>query len=113
MTIAYSVKDHDTCLALAQVVMLFKDVADHTKEGLKEIRDQLVMQQVQVSITISITFPFDIFIFGYLSFFCFCFVESLESYHHLVVNERAILRDQKVQKKDKIYGEIGLELRDY
>ena len=38
-------KDHNISLALAQAIMLSKDV----DEGLEEIRDLLVMQQDQVS----------------------------------------------------------------
>ena len=41
-----STKDHDTNLTQAQVVMLPNDVVDLTVEGLEEIRDLLVMQQV-------------------------------------------------------------------
>ncbi|GFY95340.1 hypothetical protein Acr_10g0007250 [Actinidia rufa] len=42
-----STKDHDTSLALARAVMLPNDVADLVAKGLEEIRDLLVMQQVQ------------------------------------------------------------------
>ena len=48
MTIFDSTKDHDTSLALAQAVMLPKDVANLVEEGSKEIWDFMVMQQVQV-----------------------------------------------------------------
>lgn len=45
---ADSAKDHDTSFAHAHVVMLPKDIADIAEEGSKEIRDLLMMQQVQV-----------------------------------------------------------------
>ena len=53
-----STKDHDTNLTQAQVVMLPNDVVDLTMEGLEEIRDLLVMQQVQISILTSGAFQF-------------------------------------------------------
>ncbi|GFY99361.1 hypothetical protein Acr_13g0007620 [Actinidia rufa] len=46
-TVADSAKNHDTSLALARAVMLSKDVANLVKEGSEEIRDLIVMQQVQ------------------------------------------------------------------
>ena len=48
-------KDHDTILALAQAILLSNDIADLEEEGLKEIWDLLVIQQVQVSSLTSIT----------------------------------------------------------
>ncbi|XP_057460222.1 uncharacterized protein LOC130750653 [Actinidia eriantha] len=47
VTVADSSRDHDTSLALAQAVMLPRDVVDLAEEGSEEIRDLLVMQQVQ------------------------------------------------------------------
>ena len=44
--VADSAKDHDTSLALAQAIILPKDVADLAKEGSEEIQDLLVTQQV-------------------------------------------------------------------
>ncbi|GFS46152.1 hypothetical protein Acr_00g0100470 [Actinidia rufa] len=40
-------KDHDTCLALAQAVMLLNDVANLVAEGSVEAGDLMVMQYVQ------------------------------------------------------------------
>ena len=85
-----STKDPDTSLALAQVVMLPKDVANLAKEGLKEICDLLVMQQVQVSILTSTAFQFASLHFWYLTFSLFYFVEPLESYCHFRADEGAV-----------------------
>ncbi|GFY91194.1 hypothetical protein Acr_07g0013900 [Actinidia rufa] len=40
-------KDHETCLALGNEVMLPQDVADVTVEGLEELRDLMIMQGIQ------------------------------------------------------------------
>ncbi|GFS38017.1 hypothetical protein Acr_00g0055170 [Actinidia rufa] len=48
--VADSVKNHDTILALAQEVMLPKDVADLVEEGSEEIRKLLVIQQGQAKL---------------------------------------------------------------
>ncbi|GFY97709.1 hypothetical protein Acr_12g0002500 [Actinidia rufa] len=53
VTVADFAKDYDTSLALKQVVMLSKDFADLVEEGSEDIRDLLVMQQVQRGTTIS------------------------------------------------------------
>ncbi|GFZ15621.1 hypothetical protein Acr_25g0000300 [Actinidia rufa] len=42
-----STKDHDTSLGLVRVVMLPMDIVDLVEEGLEEIWDLMVMQQVQ------------------------------------------------------------------
>ncbi|GFS32147.1 hypothetical protein Acr_00g0021040 [Actinidia rufa] len=47
VTVADSIKDHETSLALVHAVMLLKDVVDLAEEGSKEIKDLLIMQQVQ------------------------------------------------------------------
>ncbi|GFY81021.1 hypothetical protein Acr_01g0008300 [Actinidia rufa] len=47
VTVANFTKDHDTSLALTHTIMLQKDVTNLAEEGSKEIRDLLVMQQVQ------------------------------------------------------------------
>ncbi|GFY81580.1 hypothetical protein Acr_01g0013890 [Actinidia rufa] len=49
VTIADSTKDHNTSLAFARAVMLPKDVADLVGEVSEEIRDLIVMQQIQGS----------------------------------------------------------------
>ena len=55
---ADSAKDHDTSLAVAQAIILPKDVADLAKEDSEEIHDLLVMQQVQLSSLTSVLFNF-------------------------------------------------------
>ncbi|GFY85599.1 proline-rich extensin-like family protein [Actinidia rufa] len=49
MVVDYT-KDHDTSLALTQVVRLPKDVVNLVEEGSKEIKNLFVMQQVKASI---------------------------------------------------------------
>ena len=103
-----STKDHDTSLALAWVVMLLKDVADLAKEGSKEFRDLLVMQQLQVSILTSVTFQFTFYnLFSTLTLSCLCSTEPLESCCYLRTDERAICCDQEVQEEDKLSIETG------
>ncbi|GFZ03471.1 hypothetical protein Acr_16g0000950 [Actinidia rufa] len=75
VTVADSARDHDTSLALAQAVMLSKDVVDLAEDGSKEIRDLLVMQQVR------------------------------PPERNLGVDDGAVRRDQEVEEEDKLSGE--------
>ena len=100
-------KDNDTILALAQAIMLSKDVSDLAEENSEEIRDLLVIQQVQVSVLTSVIFQSMLLTFLVLSIFYLYCVESPESYHHLRVNKRVIYQDQEVQKEDKLYEETS------
>ncbi|GFS33848.1 hypothetical protein Acr_00g0030830 [Actinidia rufa] len=53
VTMADSAKNHETSLALARAVMLPKDVANLAEEDSEEIRDLLMIQQVQRATAIS------------------------------------------------------------
>lgn len=56
VTSADSTKDHETCVALGNAVMLPQDVADHAAESAAEFGGKLVMLGAQVS-----TFTFLVF----------------------------------------------------
>ena len=64
MTTVNITQDHDTCLALEQVVMLPQDVVDLAAEDEKIVANLFVMQHVQVSSRASI----HLLIFSVVSF---------------------------------------------
>ena len=78
LTMADSTKDHDIILALAQAIMLLKDVANLVEKGSKEIQDLLVMQQVQVRMLSQSTFQFSYGIVNTYQFFYFILQASRE-----------------------------------
>ncbi|GFZ11167.1 hypothetical protein Acr_22g0005650 [Actinidia rufa] len=48
VTNADTSRDHETCLALENAILLPQDVADLSMEGLKEFKHKLIMQDVQI-----------------------------------------------------------------